>query len=58
MFPILTAPRATFARRSDGVASILTRPSRYSGRIFRPSVVRSITMSLASALIVSGPSRV
>ncbi len=33
------------------------RPSRSSGRMLRPSVVRSITMSWASALMVSGPCR-
>jgi hypothetical protein len=44
-------------RRSDADGSILTNPSRSSGRMLSPSVVRSITMSSASALIVSGRSR-
>src|SRR5262249_8809830 len=47
----------SLARRSDAVGSMLIRPSRSSGKMLRPSVVRSITMSSASALIVNGPLR-
>ena len=39
------------------VAPIASSLSRSSGRIARPSVVRSITIDLASSLIESGPSR-
>src|SRR5258707_9035424 len=49
--------RSSLARRSDAADLILIRPSRCNGRILRPSVVRSITMSSASALIVNGPFR-
>jgi len=45
------------ARRSDDVLSTLIHPSRSSGRMLRPCVVRSITICLASALIVSEPIR-
>ena len=48
---------SSLARPSLTDASILIRPSRSSGNTLRPSVVRSMTISLARALIVIGPSR-
>jgi hypothetical protein len=49
--------RSSLLRRSDCPGATARRPSRCKGRMFRPSVVRSITISAASAWIVIGPSR-
>jgi hypothetical protein len=49
--------RSTFIRRSEADSSILIGRSRCKGRMLRPSVVRSIAISLASSLIVSGSRR-
>ena len=44
--------RSSLLRRSARPGLMLISPSRSSGRMFRPSVVRSITMFSANALIV------
>src|SRR5215472_8613620 len=49
--------RSSLLRRSPLPCSTAIRPSRCSGRMLRPSVVRSITISAARALIVIGPKR-
>ena len=49
--------RSSFERRSDPVVSTAMRPSRSSGMMLRESVVRSITISSASALMVDVPFR-
>ena len=45
--------RNSLLRRSVRPGAMLINPSRSSGRMFRPSVVRSITSSSASSLIVA-----
>src|SRR6202035_3141032 len=46
--------RNVLLRRSRRPLSTAIRPSRSSGRIFHPRVVRSMTISAARALIVIG----
>jgi hypothetical protein len=47
--------RSSLLRRSDAPARIAIRPSRWSGSMVRPRVVRSRTRSSARAWIVMGP---
>src|SRR5262249_18792960 len=47
--------RSILLRRSARPGTTSINPSRSSGRILRPSVVRSMTKALARALIVIGP---